>query len=310
MKRIEKLVVPIAVLVIVAINNNVTEYLTGAGYPAPLILVSNGAIALLLNCTVCSFTKQRMFPRNWKFQLLRLFNNGISLLLIYESFRYLSAGSVGLIQRTDIPFVIMLSFFIGQRRSSMQFWLSLWTIFMIVFLIIDARMIDEDPFGFVLAFAGVILISGSYIMVTKSAAVESPYILSNVNSIGMTLVGTVMMFIKGYSWHISTEHIWIFCTGGLMVFAIYVVAVRLYIWYKPERARFPYILGALGTAVVEMIVEGKVYPASQIALIILISGMIMTISLNAPTPRYLHNGFGKMKKGLQNVKIKISQGIW
>ncbi len=145
------------------------------------------------------------------------------------SYKYLTAGSVTLVQRTDIPFVIILSFFIGERRSSMQFWLSLWTILMIVFLIIDARMINEVPFGFLLVFSGVIMLSLGYIMIKKTVHTETVYTLSNITCLGMMLIGSIIMLIKNYSWRIAPEHIWIFCLGGLMMFLIYVVAVRLYI---------------------------------------------------------------------------------
>jgi len=68
----------------------------------------------------------------------------------YKPFRRLG-------KRTDIPFVVMLSFLYGERRSAMQFWLPLGTILMVIFLIIDARFINEEPIGFVFAFAAVLL---------------------------------------------------------------------------------------------------------------------------------------------------------
>lgn len=156
-------------------------------------------------------------------------------------------------------------------------------------------MINEEPFGFILVFAGVILVSVSYIIIKRTVNLETVYALSNITCLGMMSVGSIIMVIKNDSWHIAPQHIWIFCLGGLMMFLIYIIAVRLYVWYKPERARFPYILGAMATAIIEMIVEGKWYTASQIALIILISGMIMTICLNAPPPRLIQGVYGKLK---------------
>ena len=297
-------------VLIVAISSNATEYLTGKDYPAALILVFTGTTALILNCIAGVIQKKSFFPNQWKFQIVRLLNNGISLFLIVLSYKYLTAGSVSLVQRTDIPFVIILSFFIGERRSSMQFWLSLWTILMIVFLIIDARMINEVPFGFILVFTGVIMLSLGYIIIKRTVHTETVYTLSNITCLGMMLIGSIIMLIKNYSWHIAPEHIWIFCLGGLMMFLIYVVAVRLYVWYKPERARFPYILGAIFTSVIEMIIERKWYSVSQISLIILISGMIMTISLNASTPRFLQDGYGKIKKVVRKrMTIKVSEQV-
>ena len=291
-----RILIPIAVVIIVSVNSNVTEYLSGQDYPAPLMLVFYGTISLILNCAVGIFRKEDIFPKKWKLQILRLLNNGFSMLLIYISYKYLSAGSVSLIQRTDIPFVIILSFFMGNKKNNLQFWLSLWVFFTIIFMVLDARLINEEPGGFGFAFAGVAMISVGYLIIQKTVAIETVYSLSNINSLGMILIGTITMFIKDYSWHINTADIWIFCLGGLMIFTIYIVAIPLYRWYPPERARFPYILGTIGTALIEMIVERKMYPVSQIALLLLISGMMITISLNPQTPDFSYNILKRTRK--------------
>jgi len=178
----------------------------------------------------------------------------------------------------------------------MQFWLSIWTILMVIFLIIDARFINEEPIGFVFAFTAVFLLSISYILVKKSAEIESPYVISNVNCIGLIMVGTVVMVVKNAPWYIAPAHLWAFVLIGLLLFLIYVVAIPLYRWYKAERARLPFVIGALATIVLEMIIERKWFTPSHIALALLITGMIATISLNASTPRLLHGAYGKIKK--------------
>lgn len=259
-------------------------------------MVFGGAFALVLNCIFCLYKKTSMFPKNWKLQTVRLINNGISTFLLVESYKFLSAGSVSLVQRTDIPFVIMLSLLYGERRSSMQFWLSIWTILMVIFLIIDARFINEEPIGFIYAFVAVLLLSLSYILVKKSADVESPYVISNVNCVGLIIVGAAVMFLKGDSWYIAPEHLWAFILIGFVLFIIYIVAMPLYKWYTAERARLPFVIGALATLTLEMIIERKWFTLSHMALAILITGMIATISLNASTPKLLHGAYGKIKR--------------
>lgn len=303
-----KLFTAIAVVLIVAINGNVIEYLVSYGYPTPLILVFAGALSFLINSAICIFKNQSILPKSWRLQGLRLINNGLSMFLILESYKYLSAGSVGLVQRTDIPFIIMLSFLYGEKRTSMQFWLSIWTVLMIIFLIIDARFINEEPLGFVFAFAGVMLLSLSYLLVKKSAFIESPYVIGNVNCLGYIAVGTALMFAKGSSWHIAFEHLWAFIILGILLTLIYIVAMPLYKWFTAERARFPFIIGALATIALEMIIENKWFMSSHIALVILISGMIATISLNANTPETLFNVLGKVKTKVTG-KLTVSEAV-
>ncbi len=66
--NISKIGITVAVLLIVSINNNVTEYLTGQGYSAPLMMIFYATVALILNCIVGGATKQSIFPKQWKFQ--------------------------------------------------------------------------------------------------------------------------------------------------------------------------------------------------------------------------------------------------
>lgn len=290
----------IGVILIVAINGNTIEYLVSKGYPTALVLLFAGALSFAFNSLICLIKRQSLFPKIWRIQVIRLINNGLSMFLILESYKYLSAGSVGLVQRTDIPFIVMLSVLYGERRSSLQFWLSIWTILMIIFLIIDAHFINEEPRGFIFAFCGVMLLSFSYLLIKRSVSIESPYVIANVNCLGYMLVGTLLMVTKGISWYIAPEHLWAFVLLGVLLTLIYVVALPLYKWFSTERARFPYIIGALATIALEMILENKWFMSSHLALVILISGMIATISLNATTPDTFFNVFGKMKSRLSN----------
>ena len=73
-----KTAITVAILLIVGIYNNLTEYLTGEDYPAPLMMIFYGIVSLVLNCIVGPLTKNAIFPKQWKFQLFRMVNNGIS----------------------------------------------------------------------------------------------------------------------------------------------------------------------------------------------------------------------------------------
>lgn len=112
-----KLLLTILIILIVAIYGNSIEQLTGKGYPSALIVVAAGTIALILSFIICLFTKKALLPTNWKFQGIRLLNNGIGALLLFESYKHLSAGTVSLVSRVDIPFLIMLSFFRGEGKA-------------------------------------------------------------------------------------------------------------------------------------------------------------------------------------------------
>lgn len=296
-------------MLIIAINGNSIEYLVEAGYPTSLIMVFRGGFAFVLCTGICLFTAQPLFPTKWKYQVVRLINNGISALLLFESYKFLSASSVGLISRVDVPFLILLYFFRGEQKSNLQLWLSLWTIAMIGFLILDARFIDEVPIGFLYALGSVVLVSVSYIMIKKSVETESAYVLSNVNSISYMAVGCFVMFSRHLSWHIGLKHLWIFAITGLMQFATFVIGVWLYKWYSAEKARFPFVIGAIATMGVEMIIEQKWFGLSQIGLSLLLTGMILTISLDPKAPKLFFGAYYKLVnlKSVFSSRLKLKR---
>ena len=279
-----KIVVPASVILLVAIIGNTIEFLTDKEYPSALILFWGGAISFLINGFFLLKKRHRFLPQKPKLQIIRFFTTGISSFLIFESYKYLAAGSVSLVQRVDIPLIVLISMFSGEKRSSLQFWLSFWVLAMIGFLILDSRFIDEEPIGFLLVFTGVVMVSFSYLLVKRSAESENVYLISNVNSLAMMAVGSVVMSITKSSWYIQWPYIWLFGLIGVCFFLLYIVGIRLYKWYNTERARFPFIIGTLATMCLEMIIEHKLFSPSQIALTLLIAGMIATISLNASVP--------------------------
>jgi len=280
-----RLTLGLVVMVSYAIYTNSVEYLTDKGYTASQIMVGRGVLSLIISVLIGTVLKQGVFPKEVTLQAGRFLINGASSILFISSFQFLSASTVGLISRLDIPFLIFVSFMVGQRKSQMQFWLSFWAILMIVFLALDARLIEEDPRGFALAFGAVVSVSSGF-LILKKVAHENPFITSNVFSLSNIFFGLLLMLFQPDQKPMEWQHIGGFVTGAVSQVANYYFAIHLYRKYSPERARLPFILAGILIMGIEMFLEQKLFGLSQIGLTLLVTGLLATISIDAQIPSF------------------------
>lgn len=281
--------IPLAVLVVllVAANNNLIEYLTGDGYPAAVIIFYVGIIAFVITYFFIRFRKRPIRVANPKRLLLRVILDAISIWCMFESFKYLSASSVSIVQRMDIPFLILIAFLRGRKLKSLQFYLSIWTIIILLFFAFDAKFNDEDPIGFVYALAGVILFSLSLLIIKGQTAKESVSTLSLSYFLSSILGGLVFGYAGSNSFQISNEGIALLGIAGIIQVVIVLAGIEFLRLFEAEMARLPYVLGAFATMILEMIVEHKFFNFNQIGLSVIIIGLLTTICLNPKSPRNL-----------------------
>ncbi len=275
----------IGVIVAVTIYTYTTEYLTDKGYKVGNIMTIRGTTALILGCIAGLIFKMKLTPNEFKPQVIRFFINGFASYFSVLSFVYLSATTIGLINRLDIPALILLAIIIGQKKSANQFWLSVWTMIIIGFLAINAQFLDEKPLGFLFAFINVFLISAGYLLVQKTSRSESPVTLNNVFSFSNIIFGLSITFLKNDPLLVKIADLPMIIMGATGQLAIYIFAVKLYQWYSVEKARLPYILTTISIAIFEMIYEHKVFNLSHLTLLLIISGLLLTIILNPGIPR-------------------------
>lgn len=279
-----KWLIGIGIILSVTFYTYTVEALTDRGYSAPNIMILRGAVALLFGITYSLIKGVSLFPKKWKPQIARFFTNGFASYLSIISFIYLSASTVALVNRLDIPFIIFLSVFTGQRKSNLQFWLSIWTVVIITFLAIDARFIDEEAIGFVYAIVSVFLISIGYLLVKKSSNDENSILICNVFSLSNLVIGIIILYYNGHNLKFSFTDLWILIIGALSQLFIYTLTVTLYRWFNIEKARLPFVISALSIMLLEMIFEHKYFSISQIGLSLIITGLLATIILNPQTP--------------------------
>jgi len=260
------------------------EALTDRGYKSSQIMILRGLVALIFGIAISLFKRHSLLPVAWKPQVIRFLAIGIASYFSIVSFAYLSASTVALINRLDIPFLIFLSVFLGQRKSNLQFWLSIWTVIIITFLAVDARFIDEEVIGFLYAFGSIILISIGYFLVQKSSNSENSILLCNVFSLSNIIIGFTVLYFNKHNLKFNIGDVWILIISAISQLLIYTLTIKLYRWIDIEKARLPSVLAVLTIMILEMIFEHKFFSISQIGLSLIIIGLLVTIILNPKTP--------------------------
>lgn len=259
--------------------------LSDKNYDTATIMIYRSAVSVLLFTLALVLKKKPLKVINGKLLFTRSFLDGLNILLLVTSFKYLAAGSVSLIQRMDIPLLILIAVFKRESKSSLQFYLSLWTIVLLVFFISVSKLIDEDLTGYAFAAPGVLVAAFSYHLVKKQTSHENLETIGLFYSSSLLLWGIATALISRSSLSINPKDIWIFVLGGAFQFTIVYLALYLYKRRPSEKARLPFVIAIVGTMVVEMLLEKKMFSFSQMALTVILTGIIATICLNPGIPQ-------------------------
>ncbi len=288
--------ISLCIICLVAINCNIVEYLVGKSYPSSVIMVYSGGIALTMNIIHAFIKKKRIFPKFWLPQLVRIVIDGASVWLFYESFKYLSASSVAIVQRMDIPLLVLISFYAGNSKSSLQYYLSFWSFLILAFFVADAKFIDEGIAGFFLSIGSVALRATTYFLIQKQTRYEDESVLNITYLFGILVAGLILNFSQQQPIVVAPADLPFFLVGAVSLYIIVQLALKLFAWHPAERARLPFVLGAFATMIVEMIIENKFFSFTQIGLSVLITGIITTIALNPSPPKRVFTSPKSMKK--------------
>ena len=273
----------VAVVALVALQNNNIEYLTEDGYPSAIVLLCRSVTTLTLSTVVGRWQGHSLWPTNWRTQRLRLINSGVALYLFLLSFQYLSATTVGVLQRLDIPILIILTS-IGNRQFGQRGRLAIIIILGVLGFVSLSRHVDEPLLGFAIALTAVFLLSVSFILIKRSVEQENGFVMMNItclSSIGVSLLSLAITGDTG--WHGQHQDIGLLLLSGVLQFTQYCCLVALYRRLPIERAQFPTVLGAISTMILEMLLEQKFFAPIHIICIVVLTALIGWISFTKTT---------------------------
>jgi len=267
------------IILLVALNNNCYEYLSNQNIKASQTLLYRGLFTLFFCLIIGIIKKERIFPTNIKQQSIRFVTTGGSLLLILMSYPFLSAGTVSLLQRLDIPFLIFISIISKRNKKLYQVLLSIVTVIAILFLTVNPQLIDEDINGFLLVFASVLMTAVGYFTVHKGSNEETVPSLINVSAVSSVFFGLITSFVFPGNFIFPVFDFMIIALSAIINVILFYLTVQLYKSYDPERALLPFVWAIISTSILEMLIENKLYSKQDIFITIGLTVLISIICL-------------------------------
>jgi len=183
------------------------------------------------------------------------------LLLIFSAYQYISAGSVSTLQRLDIPLLTLIALFTGKSNIK-QTALSLIAFALVTILIILNKSTEETPIGYFLVLSGVVIIAINTLLQKKIAETENIETIMVVVSISSVFWGGIRCW-QTYSTFSNVTPILLLAIIGLSIInlVVFYIVNDLYKKHSLEFVRYPYLVAAFGTMVVEMIIAHKLSSA-------------------------------------------------
>lgn len=297
----KKSIIKLGIFILVILSTSSYIYtikeMSNRGYSTSENMIYRGIICLSIGIIASKIKGYKLIPQNKKTQIFRFFTSGFASYFYTASFAFLNASTIALLGRLDIPFLLVLVALFSNhhenKKSSLQFWLSIWTIIIVSYITFSGNFYNENSMGYIYAFTSIILIALGYIFMKNSAGKENIIVLSNVFSLSNLVFGLALLYINGENLHFDLTDIWIFVLYALSQFGIYILSIQLYKWYNIERARLPYVLATFTIYFLEIVLGKREFDFKQFLLLLIITGMIVTIIMNPKTIETKHNFIDK-----------------
>ena len=282
MQRIDDFFLKFSALIIIvsAVFYNMTlEHLLEHGYSSPSVLLYRGILTFTITVVLSLKGRKRIIPQNIHLQWIRIVNSGVALLLVFQSFKYLEATSVSMVQRLDIPFAVLIGFMTGQRKNDFRVGLSVFACCLVLSIFFFAEHIGEKPLGLVLALIAVLQVSIAYLLVKKSIGVENNFVIVNTTNIGCILVGIISGLIFGNLNMVRIQDLWIFFIASITQFLLNYTGSILYRHSDVAIVQRPYLISVLVILIVEQIWDHRLFDLHHSGIIILVIAVIYLITL-------------------------------
>lgn len=214
---------------------------------------------LILVFIIAGINRQSIIPTQPKLQIGAFICLGLSLLLFFTAYQYISAASVSTLQRLDIPLLALVTM-LSSRFSIKPFILSFLTFVCVAALLWFNITTDENPFGYFLVLSGVVVIAINTLVQKRIAAKENIIVIMLVVSLSSVFWGGIRCWQTHSTFANITPLLLLGIVGlSLINLLVFYIVNDLYKKYSPEFVRYPYLVAAFGTMILEMIVEAKVF---------------------------------------------------
>ena len=260
------------------------EMLTSKSMTGAELLLLRAVFNLGLAFGFAHITKEHIVPQKPKLQLATFLCFGLGLLLNFSAYQYISAGSVSILQRLDIPLLVLVSLF-SVRFSWGRFSLSVLAFLVVFLLAFYTQKSGENPLGYFLILGSVVILSINTLIQKQIAQKENLSTIMLVVSLSSVFWGGIRCWQSDVGFqHLNLEIIVAVLGLAVINLAIFYLVNQLYKKHSPEFVRYPYLISAFGTMVVEMLIkqqwESPVIIFGNMLILILLTLLVKETSKN------------------------------
>lgn len=278
------------VALLVAMNIGI-EQLTDKTITGAEILFVRSVFNLIAATFIIILCKGSIIPTDPGLQVGAFICLGLSLLLIFTAYQYISAGSVSTLQRLDIPLLVLIAAFSNKLKLS-QILLALLAFIIVAVLIVANKTTDEDPIGYFIVLSAVVLLSINTVLQKKIAVSENIQTIIFISSLSSAFWGGISCWQSNASFvNIHLDDLLIIVGLSVINLFIFFLVNDIYKKKSPEVVRYPYLLAAFLTMIIEMIIEHKVFNSILIIgnfSIIFVLTLLLRNSLNNAATNEAH----------------------
>jgi hypothetical protein len=235
------------------------EDLATLKYPTSISLIYVFGIFLILVVSFAVFENKTVAPQNMKPQLARFIMIGLATWLFTESYTYLPASSVSMIQRSEIPMIIVAGYLMGQIAWSKQVKFAWFVVFAYCCFIIYTAIYLDDFLGIILAQSGVLITIITFQLMQKSINKEGEYASFAVTAVSCIFYGFLFSALNHQWVFIKTEHLYLVMAVAISLFLSYKAMASLYRTKTLAYARFPALIGSVMVLFGEQIHEKDIF---------------------------------------------------
>ena len=248
----------VLVSLLVAMNIGIEE-LTDKGITGAEILFLRSICNLTAAFFIAAYSRKSIIPKQPKFQLGAFICLGLSLLLLFTAYQYISAGSVSTLQRLDIPLLVIMAAFGSQSKLS-QTLLAILAFALVAALLILNKTTDEDPIGYFIVLSAVVILCINTLLQKKIAVTENIQTIILISSLSSVFWGGIRCWQAHSTFaNIQLESLLVIVALSIINLIIFYIVNDLYKKKSPEVVRYPYLLAAFLTMITEVIVEHKIF---------------------------------------------------
>lgn len=193
--------ITILVALLVALNIGI-EQLTNQKITGAEVLLIRSLANLIVVFFIAAYTKKSIIPKQPKMQIGVFLCLGLSLLLFYTAYQYISAGSVSTLQRLDIP-VLVLAATSSRKITWPQILLAAFAFILVAVLLILNKAKSESPLGYIIVLTGVCILCVNTVLQKKIATLENIQTIIFISSISSFFWAGV----RCYQIHATFSHV-------------------------------------------------------------------------------------------------------